>query len=85
MTNNSLGILDQIHNIERRLAIMEAAGHELEIALFGNGGKLIDEFAGEDVPQFCTDFWAAYRQSLADSLAFLRNEYQNITQNINSL
>lgn len=85
MTNNSLSLLDQIHNIERRLAIMDAAGDELEIALFGNEGKLIDEFTGSDVPQFCADFWAAYRQSLTDSLAFLRNEYQTITQNLNSL
>ena len=84
MTNN-LSLLDQIHNIERRIAIMDAAGHELEIALFGNGGKLIDEFAGQDVPQFCKDFWATYRQSLTDSLAFLRKEYQTITQNFNSL
>lgn len=84
MTNN-LSLLDQIHNIERRLAIMDAAGHELEIALYGNGGKLIDEFVGQDVPQFCADFWAAYRQSLMDSLAFLRNIHQTFTQNLNSL
>ncbi len=85
MTKNSLSLLDQIHKIERRLAIIDAAGDEREIALFGNGGKLIDEFSGEDVPQFCKDFWEAYRQSLTDSLAFLRNEYQTITQNLNSL